>query len=65
VKSRHYHRLVIGTALVTLPLAILAIPVGLRKIVQFGKIAIELPCKMATNLRSLPERMDPTCSECN
>ena len=24
----------------------------------------ELPCKIVTSLRTFPERMDPTCSEC-
>ena len=24
----------------------------------------ELPCKIVTHLRTFPERMDPTCSEC-
>jgi hypothetical protein len=24
----------------------------------------ELPCGIVTSLRSFPERMDPTCSEC-
>jgi hypothetical protein len=25
----------------------------------------ELPCRIVTNIASLPERMDPTCSESN
>jgi len=24
----------------------------------------ELPCEIVTSLRTFPERMDPTCSEC-
>ena len=32
---------------------------------QFSDIVLKLPCRIATNLRSLPERMNPTRSECN
>ena len=44
--------------------------VGFAMIVGFGDLANlipalpELPYKIVTNLKILPERMDPTCSEC-
>jgi hypothetical protein len=41
-----------------------------RQIDLFGDLANlihslpELPCKIVTSLRTFPERIDPTCSEC-
>jgi hypothetical protein len=32
--------------------------------VHFTHSLPELPCRMVTSLRTFPERIDPTCSEC-
>jgi hypothetical protein len=55
----------------------LAVPVGYRttrRIDTLGKLTTSVLfyanvparlCDAVTNLKTLPERMDPTCSECN
>ena len=35
------------------------------KTVNLAENLVGLPCRIAKNFRTLPERMDPTCSECN
>jgi len=35
------------------------------KTIDFADNLAGLPCRIAKSFRTLPERMDPTCSECN
>jgi hypothetical protein len=35
------------------------------KTIDFAYNVTELPCRIAESIRTLPERMDPTRSECN
>jgi hypothetical protein len=57
--------IVIATLLFAVPVVALGTPVGFQEFVRLGGGALGLPCAIAASLRSLPERMDPTCSECN
>lgn len=63
--TKHRPLIVIATILFAVPVVALGAPVGFQEFVRLGNSALGLPCKIATSLRSLPERMDPSCSECN
>jgi hypothetical protein len=65
-RSIRYRQLaVIATVLLAVPVVAVGAPVGFEELVQLSDIALKFPCRIATNLRSLPERMNPTRSECN
>jgi hypothetical protein len=35
------------------------------EVFDFASNVAELPCRLVRSIQTLPERMDPTCSECN
>ena len=63
--TKHRPLIVIATVLFAVPVVALGAPVGFQEFVRLGGGALGLPCRISASLRSLPERMNPTCSECN
>ena len=65
-RSIRYRQLtVIATVLSAVTAVAVSAPMGFEELVRLSDIVLKLPCRIATNLRSLPERMNPTLSECN
>jgi hypothetical protein len=63
--TKHRPLIVIATVLIAVPVVSLGAPVRFQEFVRLGGGALGLPCRIAASLRSLPERVDPSCSECN
>jgi hypothetical protein len=62
---RHRQLVVIATVLLAVPVVAVGAPVGFEELARLSDTVLEIPCRIATNLRNLPERMNPTRSECN